>query len=259
MAVSGMLYVVSAFGLGALHALEPGHGKSLMAAYLVGSRGRPWDAVVLGLVVTLTHTLSVYMLAALTLVAARYFAPAWVEHYLELISGLLVLAVGAWLVWQRAIARLWAGWNHRVSHALNMRHNHDHDHGHGHGHDHHHDHSHEHPHGSVRTGERLDTRALIALGVSGGVVPCPGALAVLLTAVAAGGLSDVLQGLGLVVVFSLGLASVLIGLGLSLVLSVNWLEKRIDGSERYAPLVGQASAWFIFALGAYLTVRAVWA
>lgn len=259
--MNGFLYVVSAFGLGALHALEPGHGKTLVAAYLVGSKGRPRDAVLLGLVVTLTHTLGVFALAALTMVAATYLVPAQVEHALELASGILVLAVGVWLLWQRVLSAPWQRLVHQLGHKLNMAHahstastSHGHDH-HGHHHDHdHHGHSHA---PALDARGRLDLRALIALGISGGIVPCPGALAVLLTALAAGGIANVLSSMGLVVVFSIGLASVLIALGLAAVWSVTWFERRGNISEKFAPIAAQASAWMIFGLGIYLTTNSL--
>lgn len=274
--MTGLLYIVSAFGLGALHALEPGHGKTMVAAYLIGSKGRPRDAILLGIVVTITHTLGVLLLALLTLTASAYFVPQQVEHALEVVSGILVLAVGLWLVWQRVLAARWETFVHDLSHRLNMVHAHPVPHGHSHDehshsdHEHdHHDHSHEHhehEHGHSHDGHNhqhgpildasgnLDLRGLIALGISGGIVPCPGALVVLLTAVAAGGLSSILSGLGLVVVFSLGLASVLIAMGLALVASADWLEKRTGIGERFAGIAGQASAWLILVLGIYLTV-----
>ncbi len=277
--MTGLLYIVSAFGLGALHALEPGHGKTMVAAYLIGSKGRPRDAVLLGIVVTITHALGVLLLALLTLTASAYFVPQQVEHALEVVSGILVLAVGLWLVWQRVLASRWETFVHDLSHKLNMVHahpaphghshsehshkHHDHEsHGHSHAahgnHDHDHGHSHDghsHNHGPILDASgKLDLRGLVALGISGGIVPCPGALVVLLTAVAAGGLTSILSGLGLVVVFSLGLASVLIAMGLALVASADWLEKRTGIGERFAGVAGQASAWLILALGVYLTV-----
>lgn len=98
-------------------------------------------------------------------------------------------------------------------------------------------------------------RGLITLGISGGLVPCPTALAVLLAAFSAGQFTGILSGLGLVVVFSLGLASVLIALGLALVLSVDWLKERANLSEAIGPLASQAGAWIVLVLGIFLTAH----
>lgn len=255
--MGALVYVLSAFGLGALHALEPGHGKTMVAAYLVGSKGRPQDAVLLGIVVTLTHTLGVFVLALLSLTMAALFVPNQVERYLEIISGSLVLAVGIWMLWQRVLAKPWQEMRHGLNHRLNMAHNHgsqvhhDHDHSHDHGHAHH-----DHDHSPVLDARgRLDMRGLVALGISGGIVPCPTAMAVLLAALSAGKISSILSGMGLVVVFSLGLASVLIALGLAAVLSVDWLKDHTGAGEFIGRYAGQASAWLVFVLGIFLTVK----
>lgn len=187
-----------AFFLGAAHALTPGHGKTIVAAYLVGSRGTIWDAVYLGSVVTLTHTSSVFILGFLTLFASRYILIDRIYPWLSVISGLLVVAMGIWLLRLR-----WRGPGHD--------HHHGHDHRH---HDHDHPHNHEHPHPHPTPG--VSRGQLFSLGVSGGLVPCPEAMVVLLMAVSIHKL-----GLGLVILvaFSLGLAAVLIAIGVAMILS----------------------------------------
>ncbi|UCH33759.1 MAG: high frequency lysogenization protein HflD [Armatimonadota bacterium] len=250
-----MLMLASAFGLGAAHALEPGHGKTVVAAYLVGSRGRTVDAIVLGGVVTLTHTFSVYVLAIIGAVAAAYLVPEQVERWLAIGSGLLVVSVGAWMIYVRTKHGPPV---HRHSHA-------DHSHAHHHSHnpgdgshtdDHHHDHSGTHAgtHADAAAGRRVGIGPLVALGVSGGIVPCPAALLLIPAAI---GLGAITKGLTLVVSFSLGLALVLMAIGILTVRAAGfasgWLE-RGDWARR----MSIASAYFITLLGLALVVKALW-
>src|SRR5262249_8264275 len=175
--------------LGAAHALQPGHGKTVVAAYLVGSRGTPMHALFLGATVTATHTAGVYALGLVTLFLSQYIVPERLYPVLEIISGLLVVGIGAWLFGRRLLAVLWPGHGH-----------HHHHHHHAPDHEHEHAHHHDHEHGPV------GLRSLVALGVSGGLLPCPEALMVLLITIAA---HRVLFGLLLIVAFSTGLAGVL--------------------------------------------------
>ena len=223
----------SSFGLGALHAFEPGHGKAVVAAYLIGSRGKTWHAVVLGLVVTVTHTFIVFVLAVLSLAAAEYGGGKQVERFLPLVSGLLVLSVGAWLVWLR-FARL-------------RRH---HEHTHEHDHDHDHDQGHSHVPLQPRA---LTPAALVALGVSAGLVPCHGALAVLLSALALGRMA---QGLVLLVLFSVGLASVLVAVGIAMVKAAGWAGQRLEPGK-WGRIAALGSACLITLVGLGLTARAI--
>lgn len=246
-----IVYLVSAFVLGALHALQPGHGKSLLAAYLVGSHGRIRDAFVLGGVITATHTASIYALGVLSIVAAAYIVPSTVERVLQLVSSLLVLGVGLWL----------------ASCQLTRRQEHHHDHAHDDGPGHHHDHGHHHHnhHAHASRGQAGSTSmrptlgSLVALGISGGIVPCPEALVILLTAVALGGLGNILGALATVVIFSLGLATVLIALGIGLVRAAQTLEHRLGTARQrqIAVMAATGSALFITLLGTIMTARAV--
>ena len=216
--------VVAAGGLGAFHALEPGHGKALVAAYLVGSRGTAWHAVVLGLVVTASHTAGVYLLGAVTLYASRYVLPERLYPWLGIASGLLIAGLGFVLFLRR-----YAG-------AASARdHGHSHDHGDHHHHSHAHDHHHHHPHGGD-----VSLRSLFALGITGGIVPCPAALVVLLSAIS---LDRVAFGLVLIVAFSLGLAAVLVAIGL-LIVYARSLMTRWQGDSRvltqWLPLTSSA-------------------
>ena len=145
-----IIALVVSFVLGGLHALTPGHGKAIVAAYLVGSKGRVIDAVFLGLVVTFTHTFSVIALGIVMLVA-QGFAPDDIVPWLSLFSGVLIVGIGAWLL-TRNMKQYYSGGAHSQAHGHqhphphDHSHDHDHDHPHADDHDHGHDHSHDHSH-----------------------------------------------------------------------------------------------------------------
>ena len=228
-----LLALVVAAGLGAVHALEPGHGKTVVAAYLVGSRGTAWHALVLGLVVTASHTAGVYLLGAVTLYASRYIVPERLYPWLGVASGLTVAGLGIVLFLRR-----YRGASRRHSHD----HAHDDHHHHAHGHQHHH------------PGADVSLKELVALGVTGGIVPCPAALVVLLSALALGRLGF---GLVLIVAFSVGLAAVLIAIGL-LVLHARRFMARWRGEgvllTRWLPLTSSVA---ITGLGLAIAAQAL--
>lgn len=220
--------------LGAGHALLPGHGKTLAATYLAGTRSTARHAVLLGLTTTLTHTLAVFGLGVLALVAARWGWSDQIYPVLSTVSGLVIVAVGSGLL-LRHLQQLGSATPEDHPHA-------DHEHGHTHGHP---THSHA-----------LDSASspnLIALGIAGGLVPCPSALVLLLSAVA---LHQTVYGLALVAAFSLGLALVLVGVGLSVVYSRQWFNRLPVPTVvlRYLPI---ASAVMMMAIGAVLTAQAM--
>lgn len=221
-----------AFFFGAVHALTPGHGKTLVAAYLVGSRGRLSDAVYLGGVVTATHTVSVFALGLITLYASTRIAVERIFPWLSLLSGAMVLVIGAWLLWQRV--RGASGHDHDHTHAPGPSHSHSHSHGHSH--------SHSHSHGS-----------LFSLGVSGGLVPCPEALVVLMLSVSLGRLGF---GLLLLTAFSLGLAAVLIAIGSAMVLAGGRFTA-IQPSGALTRRLPVASAAIVTVLGFWMTLEAL--
>ena len=231
--------------LGAFHALTPGHGKTIVGAYLVGSRGTARHAVFLGLVVTITHTLGVYLLGLGTLAASAWVVPERLYPWISVLSGLLVVVVGTSLVTSRLAA------------ANGHEHDHHHDHSHGHAHDHshhHHDHGHGHSHSHLPpAGGPVTLRSLLALGVSGGLLPCPSALVVMLGAIA---LHRIAFGLALIVAFSVGLAGVLTGIGVALVYARGLFEKLpLDGRlARYVPV---ASALVISLAGVAIVLEAL--
>jgi ABC-type nickel/cobalt efflux system permease component RcnA len=229
--VSASILVFAALlaaALGAFHALEPGHGKTVVAAYLVGSRGTARHALLLGLIVTASHTAGVYVLGGITLYASRYIVPERLYPWLGAVSGLIIAALGFALFLRR-----YAGRDAQHGHA-HSRHDHVHDRGHGH---HHHDHGRRH---HVPAGQTVSLRELFALGITGGIVPCPAALVVLLSAVA---LRRVGFGLFLIAAFSVGLAAVLVAIGLLMVYARR-LMGRFQGEgrvvTRWLPLTSSA-------------------
>jgi nickel/cobalt exporter len=237
-----LLLLLAAFGWGAVHALSPGHGKAMVAAYLVGTRGTARHALALGLTVTVTHTIGVFALGAVALALSAYVLPEDLYPWLNLVSGLLVLGVGASVVRSRVRrARTPAHAHHD--------HHHDHDHGRGHGHDHDHDHGHHHDHGDLRP------RALLAMGASAGLIPCPSALVVLLGAVAQ---HQIGLGMVLIVAFSFGLAATLTALGL-LVVAAGRVSTRLSGARtgRVLAVLPALSSLAIVAVGLVLTAQAV--
>lgn len=205
-----------AFGLGAVHALSPGHGKAVVGAYLVGSRGTPKHAVFLGLTVTITHTLGVFALGLITLFASNYILPEKLMPFLSFVSGLLVFFIGITLFKDRLFSYL--GWKtaaHHHHHEHFHEHSHTHEDGHSQTHEHH---SHEgltHTHGgSTHTHlppNDVTWKSLLALGISGGLLPCPSALVLMLSAISLGRVG---YGMILTLVFSFGLAATLTAVGL---------------------------------------------
>jgi ABC-type nickel/cobalt efflux system permease component RcnA len=245
-----VLALITALGVGAAHALEPGHGKAVVAAYLVGSRGTAWHAVFLGLVVTAAHTAGVFLLGLVTLYASRFMVPERLYPWLGAASGLTIAGLGAWLFLKRYAGREAQGHHH--THCDDHRHAHEHHHDdHRTGQDGHHDHhdQHDHHHHAATS-----LRQLFALGITGGVVPCPAALVVLLSAIA---LRRTGFGLLLIVAFSLGLASVLIAIGLLMVYARRFMA-RVHGDgpmvRRWLPLT---SAAIITVLGVTIAIQAL--
>jgi ABC-type nickel/cobalt efflux system permease component RcnA len=281
-----LLGLVVAFGLGAAHALSPGHGKTMVAAYLVGNRGTLRHALILGVTVTLTHTFSVFALGFVTLFLSNYVAPERLYPILGTISGLTIVWLGATLLYRRA-RRLANATNghahdhhhhhaeHGHGHTHSHGHSHDHHHGHSHDHDHqhlhdhghvhlhheHHDHgeehhrdhgqgSHKHSHSHMPEGE-ISLASLVALGISGGLVPCPSGLVLLLSSIALGRV-----GLGLLLLtgFSAGLASVLIAIGFLVVSARHLLPKsRHFATSPIMRLVPVFSASVILVVGLMMT------
>jgi ABC-type nickel/cobalt efflux system permease component RcnA len=317
-----MAALLVAVGLGAAHALTPGHGKTIVGAYLVGSRGKARHALILGLTTTVTHTAGVFALGFLVLVASEFILPEKLYPWLGVMSGLLVVFIGAsilrghvghWLAHRRGNAHdrepfhfhFGKGHTHgpadhdhnehatrsvtgpskapvrvlayggsarpgALPYTLTAIHPHDHDsrdhtnghdHPHSHDHSHRHDHAHESDHLQATAGSRLpeasalSMKNLLALGISGGLLPCPSALILMLSAIA---LRQVGLGLTLIVAFSVGLAGVLTGIGLIMVYAGRFLERLpIRHSAATTRLLPMVSATFITLAGLLITLRAL--
>ena len=211
------LLLLAAFAWGALHALSPGHGKAMVAAYLVGTRGTARHAVALGATVTITHTAGVFLLGLVALGLSEYVLPEDLYPWLNLISGLLVVGVGAYVL---------------RKHLRRRRH--------------HHHHHHHHP-------DELSWRGIVAMGAAAGLIPCPSALVVLLGAIAQG---EIALGMVMIVAFSLGLAATLTGLGIAVV-SAGRVLSRLDIPARIVTVLPAVSAVLIVGVGLVLTAQAV--
>ena len=271
--IIALLGLLISAGFGALHALSPGHGKTVVGAYLVGSRGTAQHAVFLGLTVTITHTFGVIALGLVTLFASQYVVPEKLFPVLSLISGAIVLSIGVSLFVRRLRAAMLVS---EQGKPLNLEeHSHDHgDHAHAHGDvTHTHDdadnkHTHEHfgssgvhshggrPHSHLPPGgdgSRVTWRSLLALGISGGLLPCPSALVVLLSAIS---LHRVGYGLVLVIAFSVGLAVTLTAIGLAFVYAGRLMKRPLQTSRlvRILPVV---SAFVIACAGAAICFEAL--
>ena len=231
-----------AFVLGAGHALTPGHGKTVVAAYLVGARGTAKHALFLGMTVTATHTFGVFIMGFIALFASHYILPETLFPWLSLISGLVVVSIGFSLALKRFKLAQKGFHSHDENHEP-----HDHD---GHTHTHNgHTHSHLPP---GADGTPVTWKNLLALGVSGGLLPCPSAIVVLLSAIALG---RVAFGLALIVAFSLGLAGVLTGVGLLMVRARGYFERFNTGGPlfQWLPVV---SAIVVTVAGVIISVQA---
>jgi nickel/cobalt transporter (NicO) family protein len=257
-----VLTLLVAFGWGAAHAFTPGHGKTIVAAYLVGSRGTARHALFLGLTTTITHTLGVFILGFVVLFASQFILPELFYPWLGVLSGGLVVVVGLSLLSQRARqlrnARTVA---HRHNHNYPDHHHHHHEHTHDHEHDHVHG-EHDHLHGEVGhthfpSGDSpVNWRSLLALGVSGGLVPCPSALVMMLGAIA---LERTAWGLVLILAFSIGLAGVLTAIGVLMVYAQRFFAMIPAGSRRKGLLraVPVLSAVLIVMAGLGITIGAL--
>jgi ABC-type nickel/cobalt efflux system permease component RcnA len=249
-----LVSILTAAALGAGHALTPGHGKTLMAAYLVGTRGTPLHAAGLGLSVTFSHTLGILVLAALVVGAEGFLPPDFIVKSAPLVAAISIVAIGGWMLvgegrrrWRIRAADAAHAQAHAQSHVDGKAHEHD---------------AHEHSHGGVshshlpRAGTTISWRGLFVLGLAGGLIPSTSALLILLGSIAAGRPAF---GFVLVVAFGLGMALVMAGIGLALVLA----RGRLDTVDSTSPLgrvtafIPLAAACLVLALGLYLTVKAV--
>jgi len=236
---------IIAIGLGGLHALEPGHGKTIVAAYLVGSRGTVRHAALLGIIVTASHTAGVFALGAITLYASRYIVPEQLYPWLGALSGITIAGLGGYMLLRRLTGTVT-------------------DHSHAPGSSHAHWTFWKRPAGEenesnpVADGgspaKSVTLTQLFTLGITGGIIPCPAALIVLLSAFA---LHRIGLGFFLIVAFSVGLAAVLIGFGMLMVIARRFMTRlQVDGplTRRWLPV---ASSAFITVLGVILAMQAL--
>jgi nickel/cobalt transporter (NicO) family protein len=287
-----LFYILSSFWVGAVHAATPGHGKTIAAAYIVGARGKPIDALILGIFVTLSHTSGIVLVGVLASLGSTWLQPQRIESHLALGTGLLVVCLGLWMLWQqRELLALALGgsraigaghdhshhhdhshphdhpYPHDHSHLQNLSHPHDHSHAndHTHGGSPHHDHPSEegagwHSHGwGAYHSHRLDLvsdsrprlAVLVTLGIVGGLLPDPTALALLLAALASG---KVLLGLVTVLVFSLGFATTLVVVGVIAAVVGQKVLEWLNGVWAVRLQIG--TTLFIFGTGAFITINA---
>jgi nickel/cobalt exporter len=283
-----LIYLATSFWIGAVHAATPGHGKTIAAAYIVGARGKPVDAVILGIFVTLSHTSGIVLVGVLASLGLPGVVPQRIEAWMAVITGILVIAIGLWTLWtqREMVLALQMPHPERNADALRYRpvahahatapaHSHSHAesaHAHAHAHDSAHHHAHAHSHHGDETGShshgwgfkhthdmklvtanRPSLWILLWLGVAGGLLPDPAALAILLNALAQG---KVMLGLGTVVVFSVGFASTLVLVG---VVAAKVGQKILDWlAGPWAMRLQVGTSLLIVLVGVILTVKS-WA
>ena len=275
--------------LGGLHALEPGHAKTMMASFIVATRGSVKQAVLLGMSAALSHSALIWVLAAVALYTGNAFIGDDAEPWLQLGSGLVIVAIGVSMAWRHARSQVMVAdrdpmrdHGHHHDHGHDHDHDHDHSHGHDHVHGHDHGHGHEHRHGATerhghsrddghhhvapmdaharaharQIARRLDgrpvtTRQIVLFGLSGGLMPCPAALTMLLVCLR---LKKTALGVALVTSFSLGLAVVLVGLGVMASIGLRHASRRLPSFERAAEWLPYVSSFIVVSVGLFMAV-----
>ena len=264
-AAHAWLFIPSAILLGALHGLEPGHSKTMMAAFIVAVRGTVRQAVLLGLAATVSHTAIVWIVALGGVYLFQGLNPEGIEPYFQFASGLMIVAVALWMLWR-------------------IHHEQSHDHHHHHGHDdHHHDHHHHaHDGGAIDhelehaldltdggyqdaherqhaedirrrfAGREVTTGQIVVFGLTGGLIPCPGAITVLLLCLQ---LKRIALGSVLVLCFSIGLALTMVMSGVIAALSVRYAQKTFGGFGSLVRKAPYASGIVILCLGLYVALH----
>lgn len=287
------LFVPSAILLGLLHGLEPGHSKTMMAAFIIAVRGTVTQAVLLGLAATVSHTMVVWGIALGGMYLWRGVEAEVFEPYFQLVSAIIIIGMAAWMLWRtwqdQQMAKAAAHGHSHSGHAHDHHHNHDghhhgHDHRHGHDHDHPHPHDHDHHHAHAHAhdhahedGEQLvlerdgyqdahemahandirrrftdrnvTTWQIIMFGLTGGLIPCPAAITVLLLCLQ---LKEFTLGFALVLCFSIGLAITLVTVGAAAALSVRHATKRWSWFSTLARRAPYVSGLLIVAVGLYV-------
>lgn len=262
---NGWFFIPSAILLGILHGLEPGHSKTMMAAFIIAIKGTVKQAVMLGLAATLSHTAIVWLIALGGMYLSRAFTAQSVEPWLQLISAIIILSTACWMFW-----RTWRGEQQWL--AGNHHHDHHHDHDHGHDHDHDHDHhGHIHPEGATSKayqdaherahaadiqrrfdGQTVTNGQILLFGLTGGLIPCPAAITVLLICIQ---LKAFTLGATMVLSFSLGLALTLVTVGVGAAISVQQAAKRWSGFSTLARRAPYFSSILIGLVGVYMGIH----
>lgn len=256
---NGWFFIPSAILLGILHGLEPGHSKTMMAAFIIAIKGTVKQAVMLGLAATLSHTAIVWLIALGGMYLSRAFTAQSVEPWLQLISAIIILSTACWMFW-----RTWRG--EQQWQAGNHHHNHDHDHDHDHDH-----HGHIHPEGATSKayqdaherahaadiqrrfdGQTVTNGQILLFGLTGGLIPCPAAITVLLICIQ---LKAFTLGATMVLSFSLGLALTLVTVGVGAAISVQQAAKRWSGFSTLARRAPYFSSILIGLVGVYMGIH----
>ncbi len=266
---NGWFFIPSAILLGILHGLEPGHSKTMMAAFIIAIKGTVKQAVMLGLAATLSHTAIVWLIALGGMYLSRAFTAQSVEPWLQLISAIIILSTACWMFW-----RTWRGEQQWLAGNHHHDHYHDHDHPHDHAHDHDHDHEphgHIHPEGATSKayqdaherahaadiqrrfdGQTVTNGQILLFGLTGGLIPCPAAITVLLICIQ---LKAFTLGATMVLSFSLGLALTLVTVGVGAAISVQQAAKRWSGFSTLARRAPYFSSILIGLVGVYMGIH----
>jgi nickel/cobalt exporter len=279
-AASVWLFIPSAILLGALHGLEPGHSKTMMAAFIVAIRGTVRQAVLLGLAATVSHTVIVWVIAIGGMTLFRRLDAASSEPYFQLASGLIIVGLALWMLWRTRQEA-------KQAHEHHHHHGHDHDHDHHHRHDDHRDDSHDHgrhhaaSEGSTAraeqilqlesggyqdaherehaedirrrfSGREVTTAQIVLFGITGGLIPCPGAITVLLLCLQ---LKKLALGAVVVLCFSIGLALTMVTSGVIAAISVKQVSKRFSGFGELVRKAPYVSGALILCVGVYVAMQ----
>lgn len=276
-------FIPSAILLGVLHGLEPGHSKTMMAAFIIAIKGTIKQAIMLGLAATLSHTAVVWLIALGGMYISKAFTAQAVEPWLQFVSAIIILSTALWMFW-----RTWRGeqnWladahhDHGHDHHHHHDHHHDHDHHHHAHHDahHHHDHHHEHDHAALAgfaedskeyqdaherahatdiqrrfAGKEVTNGQILLFGLTGGLIPCPAAITVLLICIQ---LKAFTLGATMVLCFSVGLAITLVTVGVGAAISVQQAAKRWSGFNTLARKAPYFSSVLIAMVGVYMGIH----
>ncbi|QCA17121.1 nickel/cobalt efflux protein RcnA [Citrobacter freundii] len=265
-------FIPSAILLGVLHGLEPGHSKTMMAAFIIAIKGTIKQAVMLGLAATLSHTAVVWLIALGGMYISKAFTAQAVEPWLQFVSAIIILSTALWMFW-----RTWRGEQNWLADA---HHDHGHDHHHHHAHHdahHHHDHHHEHDHAALAdfaegskeyqdaherahatdiqrrfAGKEVTNGQILLFGLTGGLIPCPAAITVLLICIQ---LKAFTLGATMVLCFSVGLAITLVTVGVGAAISVQQAAKRWSGFNTLARKAPYFSSVLIAMVGVYMGIH----